>query len=207
MPNNTHSKALEILKRYDAIHADGHFIYTSGKHGSQYVNKDAIYPHISAISQLCEWMAQPFSQDEVDVVLGPALGGIVLSQWTAFHLSQMQKREVLAVFAEKLDNEFAVKRGYDELIKGKKVLIVEDILNTGGSAKKIVELVKNSGAELVGVSVLCNRAGVTAKELGTDTKLVSLVNLDFAAWNADDCPLCKKGVPVNRSLGKGKITT
>mgnify|MGYP001619465779 CR=1 FL=1 len=87
------------------------------------------------------------------------------------------------MFAEKLDSqEFAIKRGYNEIIKGKKVLIVEDILNTGGSAKKIVELVKNSGAQLVGVSVLCNRGKVTAKELGTTAKLMSLVDLDFKGY-------------------------
>ena len=200
------TEALEVLKKHQAILSDGHFIYTSGKHGSHYVNKDAIYPHIDAISKLCEAMSEGFSKDSVDVVLGPALGGIVLSQWTAFHLSKMTKKEVLAVFAEKLENgEFAIKRGYDQIIRGKRVLIVEDILNTGGSAKKIVELVKKSGAELVGVSVLCNRGNVTAKELGTSAKLNSLVNLDFKAWDAAECPLCKKGVPINKSLGKGKI--
>lgn len=199
-------KALDILTRHQAIISNGHFIYTSGKHGSHYVNKDAIYPQTSSISQLCEWMAEGFSKDPIDVVLGPALGGIVLSQWTAFHLSKLMGKEVLALFAEKSqEGEFIIKRGYDEIIKGKKVLIVEDILNTGGSAKKIVELVVASGAEVVGVSVLCNRARVTAKELGTSAKLKSLVDLDFEAWESQDCPLCKKGIPINKSLGKGKI--
>jgi len=200
--------ALDILQDYHAILSDGHFAYTSGRHGSQYVNKDAIYPHTDAVSKLCEWMAEGFSKHSIEVVLGPALGGIVLSQWTAFHLSRIQKKDVLAVFAEKLDeNKFALKRGYDEIIKGKKVLVVEDILNTGGSAKRLVELVAAASAELVGVSVLCNRGGVTEKELGTEAKLMSLVNLDFKTWDAADCPLCKKGVPLNKTVGKGKIPT
>ncbi len=200
------NQALEILSQHQAVLRDGHFIYTSGKHGSEYMNKDAIYPHTDSISQLCELMAKDFNGEGIEAVLAPALGGIVLSQWTAHHLSKIEKKKVLAVFAEKnTDGEFILKRGYDDLLKGKKVLVVEDVLNTGGSVKKVVSLARGLGINVVAVSVLCNRAGVKPEDLGGNLKLKSLVELSFPSWDSKDCPLCKKGVPVNTSLGKGKF--
>jgi len=86
------SDVISILKKVQAVLTDGHFVYTSGKHGSVYVNKDAVYPHTKETSQIGKLFAEKFKNKNIDVVAAPALGGIILSQWTAYHLSKLQKK-------------------------------------------------------------------------------------------------------------------
>src|SRR3990167_574042 len=92
---------ITLLKKANALITDSHIVYTSGKHGSVYVNKDALYPHTEMASEVGRMMAEKFKDAGVDVVVGPMLGGIILSQWTAHHLTQMTGREVLSVYTEK----------------------------------------------------------------------------------------------------------
>ncbi len=196
---------LQILADVGAVITGSHIVYTSGKHGSAYVNKDAVYPHTEAISLLCEAIAGKFFRngENVEVVVAPALGGIVLTQWVAHHLTRLAGREVLAVYAEKMpDGNFAFTRGYDKLVARKRILVVEDILNTGGSARKVVDLVRSRGW-VVGVGALCNRGGVTAEDLGVP-KLTALVDVNLDAWDEHECSLCAQNVPVNTTVGKGK---
>src|SRR3989339_1159783 len=151
-------KVVDILKKIGAVITDDHFVYTSGKHGSVYINKDALYPHTAETSEVCRTMAEMFKDKEVEAVVGPALGGIILSQWVAHHLSQMKGKEILAVYTEK--NKEGIQtftRGYEKLVNSKNVLLVEDAPTTGGSAKKVVEIVKNAGGKVVAVSVMVNK--------------------------------------------------
>ena len=199
------SEILNIVNDLGAVITNSHLVYTSGKHGSTYVNKDALYPHTAAISSLCRVLAEQFVVDNIEVVVAPALGGIILSQWIAHHLSDLMGREVLSVYAEKIEEGgFVIKRGYDKLLKDKNVLVVEDILTTGGSARKVIELTRTLGGNVQGLAVLCNRGGVTAQELAQVPKIISLLSLDFESWDEGDCPLCKQGVPVNTEVGKGR---
>ena len=150
--------ALEILKSVAALLTDDHFVLTSGKHTSVYVNKQALYPHTKETSEICELMAEKVQNFEIETVVAPALGGIILSQWTAFHLSQLKHKEIFGVYAEKTkDKGFIFSRGYDQYITGKKVLVLEDTTVTGGSVKKVVDVVKASGGEVVAVCVMVNR--------------------------------------------------
>lgn len=200
------TKALVIsLESIGAIIRDSHLIYTSGRHGKAYVNKDALYPRTALTSDVCYSMAKAYATENIEVVLAPALGGIVLSQWVAHHLSDMTDTEVLAVYAEKAPSGegFVLKRGYDQLIAGKRTLILEDVLTTGGSVKKVVELAQTLGAHVRGVAAFCNRGGLTAEALGAP-KLFSLLELTLDSWEAKDCPLCKQGIPINTNVGKGK---
>jgi orotate phosphoribosyltransferase len=200
---NAHS-VVNTLAHCRAIITGSHFVYASGKHGSAYVNKDAVYPHVDEISSICLYMIENFSKDGVEVVIGPAQGGIILAQWTAFHFNFSRDKPVLAVFADKSgDKDYVIKRGYDKLIAGKKVLVVEDIITTGGSAKAVVALVKAAGGSVVGVSAICNRGAVTAEQLGVD-KFCPLIELQLEDYPASECPLCQKGIPVRTDLGKGK---
>ena len=195
-----------ILNRVGAVITDSHIVYTSGKHGSAYVNKDAIYPHTSQISSLCWEMAKWFALDNVQVVIAPAIGGVILSQWAAHHLSTINGHEVLSVYAEKdtSGDNFVIKRGYDKLITGKNVLVVEDVLTTGGSAKKVIEATRALGGNIVGLGVLCNRGGVTVQDVSDPPKMVSLVNIKLDAWDEAECPLCATNVPINIDVGKGR---
>ncbi len=197
---------LKDLEKIGALIQGSHLVYTSGKHGSAYVNKDAIYPRTEITSQLCLEIAMRFADSKVDAVLAPAIGGVILSQWTAHHLTKLTGREVLGVYAEKAPegDAFVIKRGYDELCRSKRVLVVEDILTTGGSVKKVVEAARAIPCEIVGVAALCNRGVVTAQDVGGPGELFSLTQVQLEAWDEKDCPLCRAQVPINISVGKGR---
>src|SRR4030042_5919357 len=94
-------KVVDILKKVKAITTDSHIVLTSGKHSSKYLNKDALYPHTRQVSRIGQMIAQKYLKKNVEVVIGPALGGIILSQWTAHHLTLLKKKEILGGFSEK----------------------------------------------------------------------------------------------------------
>jgi orotate phosphoribosyltransferase len=199
-------KVLQVLGKVGAVIADSHIVYTSGKHGTAYVNKDAVYPHTKEISDLCRAIAEQFADDKVEVVIAPAIGGVILSQWVARHLSEITGREVFGVYAEKVESgdAFIIKRGYDKIVAGKNVLVVEDVLTTGGSAKKVVEATRALGGNIVGLGVLCNRGGITPEDVANPPKLFALVNVKLDAWDEAECPLCAQSVPINTDVGKGR---
>lgn len=198
---------LSLLEKVGALITQSHIVYTSGKHGSAYVNKDALYPHTEITRLICEAMAEPFKNEKLDAVLAPAIGGVILGHGVAAVLSTIQKKEILSVYAEPTpEKEFVIKRGYDRLIAGKKVLVVEDILTTGGSVRKVVETAKRIPCEIVGVSALCNRGKVTRDQVGEVPVLKSLFDVNLEAWEPNDCPLCKKQIPINQSVGKGSVS-
>jgi orotate phosphoribosyltransferase len=203
------SESSNILDRLGAIVKDSHVVYTSGKHGSAYVNKDVLYRSPVETSAVCRDMAKQadefftFRQDrELNAVLGPVIGGVVLAQWVAYHLAARQARPPFAIFAEKEGDDFVIKRGYDALIEGTHVLVVEDVLTTGGSVRKVIKAARACGAEVIGVSAICNRGGLTAEALGVEC-LFSLINVTLEAWDETDCPLCARNVPINTQVGKG----
>jgi len=233
------SGLLEALGDIGAILTGGHFIYTSGKHGSAYVNKDAVYPHTLLVSGICENIAKHLADLKPEVVAGPAVGGVILSQWTAYHLSQMLHYRVAGVYAERREyaifkadqNEtwydlagkrerfspgeelvvkesaFVLKRGYDKLVEGKRVLVVEDVITTGGTVKKIVRAVRERGGTVVGIGALCNRGQINAMDFGITgaaPQLYSELVLPLEAWPENECKLCAQNVPINTNVGKGR---
>lgn len=197
---------LAILARVGALLTNDHLVYTSGRHGSSYVNKDALYPHTSATSAVCERMARQFLDAGVEVVAGPTVGGVIIAQWVAHHLTQLGGSEVLAVYAEEEQTpegkRRVFRRGYDALVARRRVLVVEDILTTGGSVRMVVEAVGAAGGTVVGVGALCNRGGVTAAQIGAPA-LFCLAEAPLESYAAEECPLCAAGVPVNTRVGKG----
>lgn len=169
------------------------------------MNKDAVYPHTRVTSRLCRSLARRFASENVDIVIAPAVGGIALSQWTAHHLSEITGYEVLSIYADKeADGSFVIKRGYDRLIPGKNILVVEDVLTTGGSVKKVIEATRALSGNVVGLGVLCNRGGITPADVAEPPILLALLNVKLDAWDEADCPLCAQGVPINTDVGKGR---
>lgn len=196
---------IEILKDIKAIVSNSHFVYTSGKHGSVYVRKDMLYPNTQKTSQVCRLFAKKFKDKDIDVVVGPSIGGIILSQWTAYHLTQLKKKEILGIFTEKDENGNQIfKRDYDKLVKNKNVLIVEDLTTTGVSVKKVISSVRKAGGKIIGVCVMVNRdpKSVTSKTIGAP--LSSLGILEAKSYDEDKCPLCKSKIPINTIVGHGK---
>lgn len=203
---NANEEARQILESCQALVTGGHFVYKSGQHGDAYVNKDAVYLHPVEISRLCCLMAYMFVDKGVNAVIGPVQGGIILSQWVASHLAALDTPDVLSVFADRSEDGqgFIIKRGYDKVLAGKRVLVVEDILTTGGSAKAVVEAVRAVGGEVVGVGAICNRGQVTVAQLGNVPALSALVEFNLTTYDFSECPLCRANVPVRTDLGKGR---
>lgn len=196
---------ISIIKKVNGIITDSHIVYTSGKHGSVYINKDAVYPHTAETSEIGKMFAEKYKDHNIEVVVGPALGGIILSQWTAYHLSQLTGREVLGLYTEKDEHKNQVfTRGYGDMIKNKNVLVIEDITNTGGSVKKVVDTVKSAGGNVIAAGVMVNRdpINVTSETIGAPFEALGTLKAD--AVEEADCFLCKQNIPINTSVGHGK---
>lgn len=198
------SQVLGVLQKAGAFRT-GHFVLTSGVHSKTYILKDAMYAHTKETSEVCREMAARFGNSNVEAVIGPAIGAAILAQWVAHHLSDLTGREVYAVYADK-DGKggFIIKRGYDEVIKGKNTLIVEDLTTTGGSIKKVVEAVRAAGASVAGVIAICNRGEVTKEAVGNPPVFASLLDVEMEQWPEEECELCKRGIPVNTDVGHGR---
>ncbi len=196
---------VSILKDVGAVLVDDHFVYTSEKHGGVYINKDSLYPHTKETSKIGKMFAEKFKNKKIDVVAAPALGGIILSQWTAYHLSKLKGKEVLGIYTEKdTEKNQIFTRGYDKLVKGKNVLVIEDLTTTGGSVKKVVDSVRVAGGNVMAVCVMVNRdpVNVTSETVGAPFSALGILKAE--AFDEANCPLCKKGVPINTSVGHGK---
>ncbi|MBL8121378.1 phosphoribosyltransferase [Candidatus Saccharibacteria bacterium] len=187
---------LAELEKIGAVFTDKHFVYASGKHGSAYINLDLLFPHTQMVAKLCADLAKPFA-GEFDTVAAPATGGIVLSVLTA-NVSGTQ-----GIWADKADGGFVFERaGFVEAVRGKRVLVVEDLLTTGGSVDKVCREVEKVGGTVVGVSVVCNRGGVTAEALSVP-RLTALAEVRFSAYDPGECIACQQQQPIVEDMGHG----
>lgn len=197
-------EVLNILKNTHSILENDHFVYASGDHGSGWIDKDAIYPDTKNIERLTYLLAETIKSCKPDIICGPAIGGLVISQWTAHHLG------CLSVFTERdptVDSHvkakpFIFKRGYDNLVKGRKVLVVDDITNTGYSIKQTVQLVRDAGGIVSTAATLVTRGNVVAKDLDVE-QFIYLLEYKIPAWLEAKCQLCKQHVPVNTKYAHG----
>lgn len=199
---------MQVLQDAGAVITNSHVVYTNGGHGTAYVNKDALYVHAITTSTVCKKMADAFDADKVDVVAGPTVGGVILSQWVAYHLNQKRRSgEILAIYAEEEgageEKKRIFKRGYDQHIPQKNILVVEDILTTGGSARRVIEAVRALGGNVIGLSVLCNRGGIKPQDVG-GVPIHALLDVTMDKYDAAECPMCKNKVPINTAVGKGR---
>jgi orotate phosphoribosyltransferase len=195
---------IDILKELDeagAILLDRHFVYKSKKHGPGYINMDSLFPNAVLTMQICGMLAEPFD-GEFDTVAAPAVGGVALSVLAAVSASFRGTR-IYAVWADKTGDGFAFERaGFADHLTGKRVMVVEDLLTTGGSVMKVCREAEKHGAQLVGVSVICNRGSVTAEQLGVP-RLEALTSINLEAVEASECELCRNEVPIVEDVGHG----
>ena len=179
-------KVIEIFRSAEAL-LEGHFIYTSGRHGTQFIQAARVLQYPQYCEQLCAAMAERFADDNIDLVVGPATGGIVLAYDTARFLKCSN------AFTEKDDEGgMSMKRGFS-LKTGARVLVVEDIVTTGGSISKTISHLRKRGAEIVGVSVLVDRSSGKAS---FPYKYEPLARLDMKSWEPMECELCRSGIPL-----------
>lgn len=175
-------QVLEIFERTGVL-LEGHFRLTSGLHAAKYLQCAQLlqYPHEAG--PLCEQLAEYFKDAGATVVAGPATGGIILAYEVAKYLG------VKNIFGERENGVMTFRRGF-KLDPSDKVLVLEDVVTTGGSVKELIECVRALGAEVIGVASLVNRSGGRV-DFGVPFK--SLVNLDITTYQPEDCPMCKEG--------------
>lgn len=165
----------------------GHFQYASGRHGEIYVEKFRILQWPDVTGELCGEIAAHF-RGQPNLVAGPTTGGILLSYETARHLG------LRSIIAERKDEgegrEF--KRGF-EIGAGDRVLVVDDVLTTGGSIRDVIDAVRERGAEVIGVGVLVDRSG---GKVDFGVPLFACMTLDIASYAAEECPICPTGAPL-----------
>lgn len=197
-------ETLRLLQDAHAILENDHFVYVSGDHGSGWIDKNALFPHTDTTELLCRELGKGVKDRGIEVVCGPATGGLIIAEWTAHELG------VLSTFTEHeevhtgtaLRGRFILRRGYDHLVAGKRVLVVDDIVNTGLSIRQTIEAVRRAGGDVVAAGTLVNRGNVDAAGLGVQ-EFVYLLEYKIPAWPAADCELCKRGVPVNTEYAHG----
>lgn len=200
-------RARKLLAEVGAVLTNDHFVYTSGRHGDTYVNKDAVTLRPDILDEFAANIAQQYARyHRIEAVVSPAVGAIGLGLMVAWHLNRGSiEQPVLFAYTDKVDAEGTLQlgRGFPEAVKGKRVLVVEDLLTTGGSAKKTVEAVEKAGGKVIGVAAVVNRGGVLPHDLGVDS-LYTTLKVELQSWSEEECPLCKQGVPINTEFGHGK---
>lgn len=200
-------EAEKILRESNTIIAGDHFVYISGHHGDGWVNKDAILPDTRKISRLAFLMAESLKNLKIDIVCGPAVGGLVISQWVAYHMDSpsifTEHQDKRGADTKEMRPPFELKRGFDKIVRGKNVLIVDDIVNTGLSIRETADAVRKCDGQVIAASAYCTRGNVDAAGLGVP-QFIYLVQIDIPAWAAEDCTLCKAGVPVNTDFAHGR---
>lgn len=179
------AKIVEIFKTTGTF-MDGHFRLTSGLHSGLYVEKFRVLEHPKYTEILCREIADRYKDSGVTLVVGPAIGGVIIAYETARALG------VRSIFCEREDGKLTLRRGF-HISPEDKVLVVEDIVTTGGSVKEVLAVVEASGAEIVGVGLLVDRSGGKV-DLGYRTE--ALLTMQVTTYQPDDCPLCKAGQPI-----------
>jgi orotate phosphoribosyltransferase len=182
-------KPAEVIELFEQTGAllDGHFIYASGRHGRRFLQASRVLQFPQHTERLCRALAQRFLADKPTLVVGPATGGIILAYETARHLN------CRAAFTEKEpDGSMALKRGF-RIGKNERILVVEDIITTGGSVKKTIDHLRARGATVIGVGGIIDRSGGTAS---FDVRFESLATLNFESYPADSVPEDLAGIPT-----------
>lgn len=174
----------EIIKIFIDAGAllEGHFLLTSGKHSNKYMQCAQVLKFPESTEKLASHIAEQFKDDGIELVIGPAMGGIVVAYETARQLA------VPGIFCERQDGAMKLRRGF-EIAQGQKVLVVEDVITTGGSVREVIDIVHEQGGIVAGVAVLVDRSG-GKEEFGA--KKVAVLTMDIQAWEVNECPLCKE---------------
>ncbi|KJS83737.1 MAG: hypothetical protein JM58_12105 [Peptococcaceae bacterium BICA1-8] len=181
----TSQEILELLGQTDALKT-GHFRLTSGMHSEQYVQCALLLKEPRIAEKVCRDLADKFADEQPEMVVGPALGGIIAAYEVARSLG------VPGIFAERENGNMTLRRGFN-VEKGQRIVVIEDVITTGGSSQEVVELLENLGAKVIGVGSIIDRSGEKTK---LTVPYKSLIRLDIKTYEPEKCPLCAKGLEV-----------
>ena len=183
---------LAIFEKTGAL-LEGHFQLTSGLHSSRYLQCALVLQYPEHAEFVGRALAEKFSDDRVDAVVAPAIGGIILAHEAARAIG------VRALFTEREAGVMTLRRGF-RLSRGERVLVVEDVVTTGGSTRETIEAVIDADGVVIGAGALVDRSG-GAVDLGVRRQ--SLLTLDVPAYDPSECPLCKEGIPPIKPGSRG----
>ena len=186
-------EVLNLLEWTGAI-MKGHFKLTSGRHSDTYIEKFRLLENPIALDKICSTMADKFDSDDVDLVVGAAIGAILLAGGVGRHLNSRH------IFSERIDGEMLFKRGF-VIEENCNVVIVEDIITTGGSIKELIELLSKYKVNIKGVICIVNRS---EKNIDFGFPFISLLNLPSQSWKYADCPKWLKEIPLIKPGSTGK---
>ena len=182
---NDQDQLIEIFQKTGAL-LEGHFILTSGRHSSMYFQCAKVLQHPEYLHKFSKQIVNHFQAINIDIVISPAVGGIVLGTEVGRQLNKQ------TIFAEREQGTMTLRRGF-EILPNYNVLVVEDVITTGGSVKEVIELVKSSGAEVAGVGVLVDRSGGKVK---LHEKQFCVTELEAVSYGDDEIPEDLANIPV-----------
>lgn len=188
----------DALKEFEEAGAllKGHFVLSSGLHSDTYLNKSIVSMYPDRAERLCSALAKKAIEqlgDKIEFVVSPAMGAIIYGYETARHIG------VPFMFVERVDGEFQLRRGFS-LPKGAKVLVVEDIVSTGLSAREAIDAVRKAGGEVLALACLVDRS---AGKVDVGAPIIPLAQLEVAAWPADALPPHLEGTPAVKPGSRG----
>jgi len=189
------SNVLEIFTSTNAL-LNGHFLLTSGRHSNQYFQCAKVLQHPQHNEYICSKIAEYFKEYEIDYVISPAIGGIVVGQEVARQLAKQ------SIFAEREDKNLVLRRGF-QIETNKKYLVCEDVVTTGGSVFEVIDIVKNNGGIVAGVGYIVDRSN---SKVQFNVPQFSTLQLEVVSYLPDECPLCMQNIPVVKP-GSRKLNT
>ncbi|OFV92364.1 MAG: orotate phosphoribosyltransferase [Acidobacteria bacterium RIFCSPLOWO2_12_FULL_65_11] len=181
----TRDELLDLFHRSGALH-DGHFRLSSGLHSPGYLQCALVLQHPQHAEMLGRALADRLRDLRPTVVLSPALGGVIIGQEVGRALG------VRAIFAERNDGTLTLRRGFT-VAENDRVLVVEDVLTTGGSTRETMQVARAAGGQVVGVASIVDRSRGVAR---FDVPFSALLEMSLPTYEPDQCPLCAKGLPV-----------
>src|SRR5436190_24361411 len=184
----TRDEVLDLFRRSGAL-LEGHFRLTSGLHSPGYLQCALVLSQPDSAEALGRELAGRVRDVRATAVLSPAIGGIVIGHEVGRALG------VRALFAERQDGQLTLRRGFT-LSERDRVLVVEDVLTTGGSTRETMDVARAAGAQIVGAASIVNRSGGPGNGVKFDVPLESLLDYTLPTYEPDKCPLCAQGLPV-----------
>ena len=178
---------LSIFRSTKAL-LDGHFVLTSGRHSSSYFQCAKVLQHPEYLTAFSIMIADEFEGQAPDVVISPAIGGVVLGTEVGTQLG------CRTIFAERKEGKMVIRRGF-HIDKGEKVLVVEDVITTGGSVREVMALVEDAGGNILGVGVLVDRSNGTVT---LHNNQYSIVKLDAVSYGEDEVPDDLAAIPIQK---------
>ena len=181
----THDEIIKVFEQTGVI-LRGHFRLTSGRHSDMFLQCSQVMQYPSHASKICAELARLFKDTEVDLVAGPAMGGIVLAYEVARALGAR------TIFAERENGKMAFRRGF-AIRPGEAVLLVEDAVSTGGSVNEVAEAVAQAGGRIVGIGALVDRSG---GKVSFGVPFRPLIAMDIKSYSPAECAMCRDGAPL-----------